>query len=213
MALRIKPGYLVAALAVLTLGCGALGVRGSQESGGPSPSVAAQSPTSSPSLVPSTKPPAAAETSLVLSVNGIGPFTLGTGATLDQLQATGQIASVGDGGEACPQFFGAQGNGPWSGVRLWFRPDRTLDFVIARDQAIRTPSGAHVGSTLAELQSIYGSRGEVLTSGSAKAYIVRVASSGRAIFFELDIANAKVVAMFAGGSDRLAQRFLNGADC
>jgi hypothetical protein len=49
--------------------------------------------------------------------------------------------------------------------------------------------------------------------GSAKAYIVRVASSGRAIFFELDIANTTVVAMFAGGSDRLARRFLDGSDC
>jgi hypothetical protein len=150
---------------------------------------------------------------MVLSVDGIGPFRLGAGATLDQLQAASQVTSVGDGGEACPQHYGAQGTGQWAGVRLWFRPDRTLEFVIVRETAIRTPSGARVGSTLAELQRIYGSRGEVLMNGNAKAYIVRVASSGRAIFFELDLANAKVIAMFAGGSDRLAQRFQNGIDC
>lgn len=217
MTVRIRPTFLVAALAVLTLGCGALGVRDQETSGPPTPIVSGEAapPSPGPSSIagPTTAPPSPSVDPLVLSVDGIGPYRLGTGATLDQLQGTGVLTSVANGGEACPQHFGAQGTGQYTGIRLWFLPDRKLDFVIARAPTIRTPSGARVGNTLAELQTIYGSRGEVLTVGGAKAYIVRVASSGRAIFFELDLANAQVIAVYAGGGDRLAQRFLGGSDC
>lgn len=146
---------------------------------------------------------------LVITVDGAGPYKHGD--TLTHLQSAGLLKDRVSGGEACPSFWGANGTGKWTGVQLWFQSDGKLDFVIARENTISTPSGAKVGMTLNQLKSIYGAKGEVLSNSGAKAYLV--VASGKALYFELDQENTKVFAILAGGADRLKSRFLDGADC
>ena len=145
----------------------------------------------------------------MITVDGAGPYKHGD--TLTHLQSAGLIADQESGGELCPSFLGATGNGKWTGVELWFEPEGELDYVMVRSDTISTPSGATVGTTLNQLRSIYGAQGEVLSNGDAKAYLVVV--SGKALYFDLDQENTEVLAILAGGADRLRSRFLDGADC
>jgi hypothetical protein len=175
---------------------------------GASPSVAA-----SPSAAAVSPKPAPSSSSggLVITVDGAGPYLVGN--TLMKYDAEGKLAGLSGGGEACPSRWTANGTGVWTGLQLSFTPDpgSKLEFVIARSAAISTPSGAKVGMTLAQLQSIYGPKGETLSVGGAKAYLV--ATSGKALYFELDMDNNKAFVIIAGDAARLKNRFLAGADC
>jgi hypothetical protein len=173
---------------------------------GASPSAAA-SPAASASPKAS---PSGAGGGLVITVDGAGPYLVGN--TLMKYDAEGKLAELGNGGEACPSRWSAKGTGAWTGLQLSFTPDpgAKLEFVIARSAAISTPSGAKVGMTLAQLQSLYGPKGETLSVGGAKAYLV--AASGKALYFELDMDN-KAFAIIAGDATRLKNRFLDGSDC
>jgi hypothetical protein len=178
----------------------------------PSPTASA-STTASPSPSKTSPAPATSSTTsdpYTLSVEGIGPYRFDASPTVAGLDAANKITGITHGNEVCPANWFANGAGLYTDVQLLFTPDEKLDLILARGSKIHTPSGAKIGNDLATLQHIYGSRGETLTNGAAKAYIV-ITSTGKALYFELD--NGKVFVIIAGNGERLKQRFLNGSDC
>jgi len=178
-------------------------------SAGVTPSTATSSPGTSGSPTMSTSPTPADP--YTFSVEGIGPYKWAEGQTLDSLNTSGVITDISTGGEVCSANYFAKGTGKYSDISLLFTPEKKLDLVIGRGSKIHTPSGAKIGMTLTQLQNIYGSLGETLVNGGARAYIVIVAS-GKGLYFDLDV-NKKVFVMIAGDGARLKNRFLLGSDC
>jgi hypothetical protein len=67
---------------------------------------------------------------------------------------------------------------------------------------------------LTDLQSIYASRGTLITGTLGnKAYSVRVPASGLGIVFYLDPTNTKVAAMSGGDAQALEDAARNGEGC
>jgi hypothetical protein len=171
--------------------------------GSSTPVVSASAPAVTASPAPSSSPEAAVE----FTVDGAGPYQLD--ADLAALQAEPGLSDVTTGGTACPQSTTARGVGTWQDIQLSFRQDGKLYLATNRSASIPTPSGAWLGSTLAELRSIYaGIFGEDLTRGANKAYLVTT-TGGRGILFELD-AGAKVSSMLAGEAEYLRASYLAG---
>jgi hypothetical protein len=142
-------------------------------------------------------------------VDGAGPYQLG--ATLTALQSTANLDEVTAGGKTCPDNTTARGTGAWKDVRLSFRKDGKLYLAINRSLSIPTPSGAWLGTTLAELKTIYaGVTGEDLTRGANTAFLVTTLS-GSGILFDLD-ANKKVISMASGDATSLKSSYLAGTD-
>lgn len=103
----------------------------------------------------------------------------------------------------------ARGTGVWRDVRLSFRKDGQLYLAVNKSPSIPTPSGAWLGTSLAELKSIYkGVAGQELTRGAHSAYLVTTLS-GRGILFDLD-ASKRVVSMAAGDAAYLKSSYLRG---
>ncbi len=143
------------------------------------------------------------------SVDGAGPYQLGE--TLAALQSTAGLDEVTKGGAGCPGNTTARGTGVWTDVRLSFRPDGKLYLLVNRSTSIPTPSGAWLGTTLAQLKSIYVRiPGQELARGSARAYLVTTLS-GRGILFDLD-ASKKVISMVAGDAAYLKSSYQGGTD-
>lgn len=142
-------------------------------------------------------------------MDGAGPYQLG--ALLSALQTEAGLDDVKTGGETCPENTTAQGRGVWKDIQLQFRKDGTLYLAVNRSAGVPTPSGAWVGSTLAQLKTIYAKvPGEELKVGTASAYLVTT-TSGRGVLFDLD-AGKKVVAMIAGEAAYLKSSYLGGTD-
>ena len=77
-----------------------------------------------------------------------------------------------------------------------------------------TPSGARVGMLLTEVQSIYGSRGTLITGTSGnQAISVHVPDTALGIVFYLDETNTKTQSMSAGEVQRLEQTAVVGEGC
>lgn len=187
-------------------GCGLV-----KRSGSPPPvTPAASGPASgSPggpaaSATPSASPAPAVE----FTVDGAGPYQLGT--VLGDLQSKGLLDEVRANGEICPGNTSARGTGVWKDIRLSFRTDGKLYLATNRSAAIPTPSGAWVGSTLAQLKTIYPTLGAELSQGPAKAFLVTTIS-GRGILFDLD-PGLKVMAMLAADAEYLKDSYLGGTD-
>jgi hypothetical protein len=161
--------------------------------------TASAEPSASPSVSPSP--------AIHFTVDGAGPYQLGT--TLTALQAAGQIAEPGT-PETCNMNTNAKGTGVWKDINLSFHPDGKLYMVVNRSATIPTPSGAWIGMTLASLSSIYGNLGQELTVGGHTAYLVTT-SSGRGMMFDLDQAK-KVFSMVAGDATFLKDSYMNGTD-
>ena len=162
----------------------------------PSGSVAATA-TSSPSPL------------IEFTVDGAGPYQLGE--TMAALQSTAGLDEVTPGTEVCPGNTTARGKGVWSDIRLSFRNDGELYLAVNRSPNIPTPSGAWVGTTLAQLKTIYaGVRGQELRNGPATAFLVTTLS-GRGILFDLD-QDRKVIAMVAAEGDYLRNSYMGGTD-
>ncbi|MFI7607267.1 hypothetical protein ACIBTV_19290 [Micromonospora sp. NPDC049366] len=109
----------------------------------------------------------------VLSVRGAGPFRIGD--RLDRLTAAGLIDWVAEG---CSGVRHAGVTGPWAGVILLaFMGGRLVEISTATAPP-RSPAGAAVGMSFAELEAIYGRRGSLIRNdaGTASAYLVRVGS-------------------------------------
>jgi hypothetical protein len=142
------------------------------------------------------------------SVDGAGPYLLG--ATLSSLQAAGALDEVTPGGAPCPDSTTARGTGTWADVHLSFHKDGALYLLVNKSPSVPTPSGAWLGTSLAELKRIYAAvTGQELTHGTSHAYLVTTLS-GRGILFDLDTAN-RVTAMTAGDSPYMRATFQSGS--
>lgn len=118
-------------------------------------------------------PPATAPAAEVLSVRGAGPYRIG--ARLDRLSAAGLIDWTAPG---CAGVVAAGATGAWAGViMLAFRNGRLVSVGTATVPP-RSPAGASVGMSFAELERIYGRRGALIRNdaGDAEAYLVRFGS-------------------------------------
>jgi hypothetical protein len=157
-----------------------------------------------PSASPSTSAPELVE----FSTDGAGPYQLGL--TLTALKAKPGLDEVTTGG-ACPNNTFARGVGVWHDVRMSFRQDGKLYLLVNRSEAIPTPSGAWLGTTLDDLKRIYtGLTTQELTHGTAKAFLVQTLSGG-GIMFELD-PGQKVLSMAAADAFYLRNTFNSGSE-
>ncbi|MBQ0905677.1 hypothetical protein [Micromonospora sp. U21] len=109
----------------------------------------------------------------VLSVRGAGAYRIG--ASLATLTAAGRIDWVAPG---CAGVVHAGATGSWAGVILLAFRDGRLVEVGTATAPPRSPAGATVGMSFAELEAIYGRRGSLIRNdaGDAEAYLVRVGS-------------------------------------
>jgi hypothetical protein len=202
-----RVGVLVTVVLIATAGCGAR-----QPAAAP-PAPAATSPSaaasSSPASTPaSITPSASAATLIEFTVDGAGPYQLG--AKLADLQASGQLDEAAA-APGCPGNTTAQGTGSWEGIQLSFRPGGALYLAVNRSPSIPTPSGAWLGTTLAQLKSIYrGIAGQDLVRATTSAYLVTTLS-GRGILFELD-PSKRVVSMAAADARYLKSAFMGGTE-
>jgi hypothetical protein len=172
----------------------------------PSPTAAGSGPPAgSPSASVSASPALAVE----FTVDGAGPYQLGT--TLSALQATASVSGVTAGGQPCPDDTVAQATAPFEGIQLRFHKDGNLYLEVNKSPAVPTPSGAWLGTTHDQLKTIYAAvPGEDLAHGTATAFLVTTLT-GRAILFQLD-AGQKVTAMVAGDGDYLKATYQAGAE-
>ncbi len=142
------------------------------------------------------------------TVDGIGPYQLG--ASLTVLKATPGLDGVTTGGQNCPDDTVAQGTGDWKDVQLRFHSDGALFLAVNRSTSIPTPSGAWLGTSLAQLKTIYASvPAESLSRGAAAAFLVTT-QSGRGILFDLN-GTQQVTDMVAGEATYLKATYLSGA--
>ena len=202
-----RTGTLIVAtlLATLASGCGphtsAATPAASAVWSGPSSGPPSGAPSASPSPSPSA---VLAE----FSVDGIGPYQLG--ASLTALKATPGLDAITTGGQNCPADTVAQGTGDWKDVQLRFHSDGTLFLAVNRSASIPTPSGAWLGTALAQLKTIYASvPAESLSRGTATAFLVTT-QSGRGILFDLN-GSQQVTDMIAGDGTYLKATYLSGA--
>ncbi|HEY3007514.1 MAG TPA: hypothetical protein VGJ63_05540 [Micromonosporaceae bacterium] len=198
-----RVGVLAAAVLLAAAGCGA-----GEPTATPSAATSSAAPTGSTSAPApaSATPTGSAPAVLEFTVDGAGPYRLG--AMLADLQAAGQLDEVAT-AAACPGNTTARGTGTWEGIRLSFHSDGELYLAVNRSPSIPTPSGAWLGTTLAQLKSIYkGIPGQDLKRGTANAHLVTT-MSGRGILFELD-SGKKVVSMAAAQAGYLKSSFVGG---
>jgi hypothetical protein len=184
---------------------------------GPHKSAAAPASTPAWSGPPSGQPsgPASASASpspsavlVEFTVDGIGPYQLG--GSLPALKATPGLDGITAGGQNCPDNTVAQGTGDWKDVQLHFHKDGSLFLAVNKSTSIPTPSGAWLGTTLAQLTTIYASvPGESLNRGTATAFLVTT-QTGRAILFDLN-GSQQVTDMVAGDGTYLKATYLSGA--
>ena len=180
-----------------------------QPNAGPTPTGATPTVGASGSAGPSVTPSVSPSDLIEFTVDGAGPYKLGT--TLASLQQANQLAEVAKGTEVCPENTFARGTGVWTDVRLSFKPDGKLYMLMNRSPNIPTPSGAWLGTSLNELKTIYnGIPGQELSQGPGKAYLVSTIS-GRGILFDLD-ETQRVRAMIAGDTGFLRTGYQGGTD-
>jgi hypothetical protein len=166
------------------------------------------SPTPSTSPTPTTPP---TDPAIVFAADGIGGYTIGTALT--DLQSRAVVTNISE-SPFCADAKGADATGVYAGkVTLTFRSGR-LTAVHTLSTVYVTPSGGKVGMLLTDLQSIYASRGTLITGTLGnKAFSVRVPASGLGIVFYLDPANTKVAAMSGGDAQALEDAARNGEGC
>lgn len=178
----------------------------------PSPSLpSAPSPTPSPVDTPSPAEPTP-DPATVMAANGIGPYVVG--ASLSDLQSRGLITNVAASVNCDASWQGAEATGRYAGkLSVTFHQGRLIDVATDSTELV-TPSGAHVGMSLPELQSIYGTRGKLITGTSGnQAFSVRVPNTALGIVFYLDETNTTARAMSAGEVERLEQAAIVGEGC
>jgi hypothetical protein len=200
---RVRLVALVALMAVA--GCGSHGQAQAPAAPPPATSAGSASPTGTESASPTGSP--SPSTSIEFTVDGAGPYQLG--ATLAALRSVPGLEEIKAGGGTCPQNMTARGTGSWTDVHLSFRSDGVLYLAVNRSPSIPTPSGAWLGTTLAQLKMIYAKvTAEELARGKGRAYLVTTLS-GRGILFDLD-AKTRVTAMRAADATFLRVSFEGG---
>ncbi|MGK5443699.1 hypothetical protein ACSNN7_18025 [Micromonospora sp. URMC 105] len=144
----------------------------------------------------------------LLSVRGAGPFRIG--ASLARLSAAGLIDWTADG---CPGVVHTGVTGEWAGkIILAFRHGRLVAIGTATAPP-RSPAGASVGMFFAELEEIYGPRGELIRNdaGDDTAYLVRFGS--RVELFTGHPIRAGVGWFEVGRADFVERGFRQGRSC
>jgi len=193
---------------VALTGCSKPAASGNPATTGPSgssPSAGSDGPTDSPSPDVSETPSNLFE----FTVDGAGPYQLDE--TLTSLRAAG-LDQIVAGAAPCPNTTTARGTGKWKNVVLSFHADGTLYMVTNRGIDLPTPSGAYLGTSLAQLKKIYaGVTGQDLTRAGGNPAFLVTTLSGRGIIFELDPAK-NVSVMRAGDSTYLKAAFVGGAN-
>jgi hypothetical protein len=115
--------------------------------------------------------PASTMATDVLSVRGAGPFRIGVTqrSLADAGLLTGVVTQPG-----CP-IVRAGATGEWSGkILLAFRNGRLAEVGTATAPP-RSPAGAQVGMSWADLESVYGRRGHLIHNAAGEpAYVVHV---------------------------------------
>ncbi len=204
VAVKRRALALIVIVAVMTLaGCGSSKAKSTVRTSGPTPTVSG----SSPSVGPSAPASSSAATVVEFSVDGAGPYKIG--GMLNDLLTTPGLDNVVTGSTACPQSTTAQGVGAWKDVQLSFHSDGELYVAVNKSTAIPTPSGAYLGSTVAQLKTIYAQiQSEQLTSGTRTAFLVTTVS-GRGILFGLT-PEGTVSSMASGDSIYLKTSFQAG---
>jgi hypothetical protein len=176
-------------------------VAGSGATGSPTASASA-------STRPSTSSTSEAPDLIEFSVDGAGPYVLGR--TLTQLQTNPGLGSVED-SASCPGNKQARGQGVWQDVTLQFHSDGKLYLAVNHSASIPTPSGAWLGTTLADLKKIYASvSNEQLNKDGKNALLVRTLS-GQGILFVLNDDPTKTVeSMVVASGNYLRTQFTTG---
>ena len=209
---RVKRAF-VAVIAIYALaalsGCGT----GKANDGAPSPTASKLTTGGSPGASTATAPsPSGSPTPAVVlefTVDGTGPYQIGD--KLADLQASPGLDGVTAGGTACPQVTTARGKGVWKDVQFSFHQDGALYLAINHSTAIPTPSGAWLGTNLAQLKTIYaGVQTEELTVGSRKGFLVTTVS-GRGILFDLN-PHGVVLSMAAADAIYLKASYQHGTN-
>jgi hypothetical protein len=200
---RLRLAALVALVAVAGCSSGGQGAA----TGGPSRTAPARSasPAATVSASPTGSP--SADAAVEFTVDGAGPYQLG--AMLDGLRDTPGLEEIDSGKPPCAQTTTARGTNTWQDIHLSFHTDGVLYLLVNRSPSIPTPSGAWLGTPLAQLKTIYaGVTSEELVRGPRRAYLVTTLS-GRGILFELD-AKTMVSAMLAAEASYLKGSFQGG---
>jgi hypothetical protein len=216
---------LVTAISACSVGAGSLGDVASaphttvpslaQNSPDPSPSetatVSSATPTSNPIGTPSPNEPSTDPAS-VLAANGVGPYVVD--AKLSELQSRALVTNIEPSFHCDDTWQRAEATGRYDGqLTVTFHLGRLIDLHTNATELV-TPSGARVGMPLSELQSIYGSRGTLITGTSGnQAFSVHVPDTTLGIVFYLDETNTKALSMSAGGVERLEQAAVVGEGC
>ncbi|MER6594105.1 hypothetical protein ABT214_20080, partial [Micromonospora purpureochromogenes] len=144
----------------------------------------------------------------LLSVRGAGPFRIG--ASLTRLSTAGLIDWTAAG---CAGVVHAGVTGDWAGkILLAFRDGRLVSVGTATAPP-RSPAGASVGMSFAELAEVYGRRGEFISNdaGDATAYLVRFGS--RVELFTGHPIRPGVGWFEAGRADFVERGFRQGQSC
>ncbi|MEV6798290.1 hypothetical protein AB0M91_08085 [Micromonospora rifamycinica] len=144
----------------------------------------------------------------LLSVRGAGPFRIG--ASLTRLTSAGLIDWTVVG---CDGVVQAGVTGEWAGVILVAFRDGRLVEVGTATAPPRSPAGAAVGMTFAELEEIYGPRGALIhnDAGDATAYLVRFGS--RVELFTGHPIRPGVGYFQVGLADHVERSFRQGHSC
>jgi hypothetical protein len=161
----------------------------------------------------SPAPTTPAQQLIEFTTDGAGPYAMGS--TLTHLQqAEPGLDQVGP-MEGCPANMSAHGVGVWRDIQLFFHADGRLYLLLNKSLSIPTPSGAYLGTTLADKGSQKGLRtiyaGLVtfeLPQGNPKAFLVQTLNGG-GILFELN-ENQEVTGMYAGQSFFLRSTYPTG---
>ncbi|MEH1013447.1 hypothetical protein V6U90_10070 [Micromonospora sp. CPCC 206060] len=145
----------------------------------------------------------------VLSVRGTGPYRIGV--TLDRLTAAGLVTDVWS-YPGCDDVVDSGATGEWAGVILLrFRAGRLAEIGTATVPP-RSPAGAAVGMSFAELEEVYGQHGELIRSDDGRTgYLVRI---GQRVELFTDHPIRPGVGYFQVGPAHFVERtFRTGAAC
>ena len=161
--------------------------------------------------VPASPTPPPTDPATVFAADGIGRYLIG--GQLANLQAQGLLAGV----TQSPTCFGAASaaaTGIYAGViTLSFLSGRLVWIRTASDTLV-TPAGAKVGMSLVDAQTLYGSRGTLITSTSgSKVFVVRVSATALALALSLDSTNTRVTSISGGEAERLEMAARLGDTC
>jgi hypothetical protein len=203
---------LAGAIAVAGCGTGTPPPSGTPTPTGSTPTAASSvatrpSATASPGAgigTSATPTPPQTDPATVFGADGIGPYLVG--ATLADLMTRGQVTGVAD--------TAAAPTGGYADLLALSFSGGQLVSVRTTSATLVTPSGAKVGMSLADAQSLYGGRAKVITTPSgSKALVIAVIATTYALVLYLDAGNSTVTAISGGDGNRLESALRSGSTC